>query len=399
MIYTTVHGGSTYGISAATGKIVWTFTTSGSGITTSEPAYDTSANELYAGGIDGKIHRLNPTTGVEDTTHGFPATITLAIKTEKDASPLNIANGFVYAQTSGYDGDAPPYVGHVVAISTTTGAVHVFNTLCATQTTLIDPSTCNESDSGMWSRSGPVVDPDSQMGGVVYASTGNGLYDPSTGDYGDTMLQLAPDMSSLKGYYAPSNALQLQQEDLDLGSTSPALIPRQASGTPLMAVQGGKDSLLRLINRTSLNSSAVLQSITLDSKVFSAPAVYQSPSGTVYVYVGLADGMYAYTLTPMGEAGQLTQVWKASLNLGRSGTSPSVRNGVVYVAANDQLVALNATTGATLASATIGAVHWESPMIARGVVYVTDESNNLTAFQITGTTSAQSRAAKTPKRL
>jgi outer membrane protein assembly factor BamB len=393
MLFVTVHGGSTYGISAASGQKLWTFTTTGHPITTSEPAYDTSANVLYAGGIDGKIHRLNPTTGIEDTTHGFPVAITLATGTEKDASPLNVANGFVYAQTSGYNGDAPPYVGHVVAISTATGALHVFNTLCASQTTLIAPSTCDQSDSGLWSRSGPVVDPDPSMGGAVFAATGNGLYAPASGDYADSMLALKADMSSLVGNYAPSDALQLQQQDLDLGSTSPALLPRQStSATPLMAVQGGKDSILRLVNRANLTGSAPLQSITLSGRVFSAPAIYQSPGGPVYVYLGLSDGMYAYALSTIGGSSQLTQVWKASLTLGGEGTSPAVRAGVVYVAASNQLVALNATTGATLGSATIGSVHWESPMIARGVVYVTDESHNLTAFQIVPSASGQARA-------
>ncbi len=393
MLFVTVHAGKSYGIAAASGKVMWTFTTTGNGITTSEPAYDTTANELYAGGVDGKIHRLSPTTGVEDTTHGFPVTITLATATEKDASPLNVANGYVYAQTSGYNGDAPPYVGHVVAISTSTGALHVFNTLCASQTTLINPSTCNQSDSGLWSRAGPVVDPDPAMGGAVFAATGNGLYDPATGDYGDSILDLAPDMSVLQGYYAPSDALQLQQGDLDLGSTSPAPIPRQVtSSTPLMVVQGGKDQILRLVNRASLTGSTPLQTITLDAKVYSAPAVYQIPGGPLYVYVGLPDGMYAYTLTTLGGSSQLTQVWKTtSLTLGSEGTSAAVRAGVVYVAASNELVALNATTGAVLGSAAIGAVHWESPMIARGVVYVTDESHNLTAFQIVPTPSGQSR--------
>ena len=395
MLFVTVHGGATYGISAASGQKLWTFTTTGTNITTSEPAYDTAAGELYAGGIDGKIHRLNPMTGAEDTSSGFPVTITLATGTEKDASPLNVANGYVYAQTSGYDGDAPPYVGHVVAISTATGQLHVFNTLCAAQTTLIAPASCNQSDSGLWSRAGPVVDPDSQMGGAVFAATGNGDYAPASGDYGDSILDLAPDMSALRGYYAPSNALQLQTGDLDLGSTSPALIPRQAtSSTPLMAVQGGKDKLLRLVDRTNLTGSTPLQTITLGYKVYSAPAIYQSPGGPLYVYLGLPDGMYAYTLTTMGGASQLTQVWKTSLTLGGEGTSPAVRAGVVYVAASNELVALDATTGATLGSATIGAVHWESPMIARGVVYVTDESHNLTAFQIVPNSTGQSRVRK-----
>jgi outer membrane protein assembly factor BamB len=221
------------------------------------------------------------------------------------------------------------------------------------------------------------------MGGAVFAATGNGDYAPASGDYGDSILALAPDMSSLEGYYAPSDALQLQQQDLDLGSTSPALIPRQAaSNTPLMAVQGGKDAMLRLVNRASLTGSTPLQTIALDAKVYSAPAIWQAPGGTIYVFVGLPDGMYAYTLTSLGGNSQLTQVWKTSLTLGGEGTSAAVRAGVVYVAASNELVALDAKTGAMLGSATIGGAHWESPMIARGVVYITDQSHNLTAFQI-----------------
>ena len=210
-------------------------------------------------------------------------------------------------------------------------------------------------------------------------------------------------MSSLVGYYAPPNALLLQEEDLDLGSTSPALIPRQgSSNTPLMAVQGGKDQLLRLVDRTNLTgANAVLQTISLDAKVYSAPAIYQAPGGgPLYVYVGLPDGMYAYTLTTLGGLSQLTQVWKANLTLGGEGTSAAVRAGVVYVAASGELDALDATTGTLLGSAPIGGVHWESPMIARGVVYVTDESHNLTAFQIqSGSGSASpTRALHAPHR-
>ena len=144
----------------------------------------------------------------------------------------------------------------------------------------------------MWSRAGPVVDPDSSMGGAVFGATGNGDYNPSSGDYGDSILELKPDMSALLGYWAPSDALTLQEEDLDLGSTSPALIPRQeTSSTPLMAVQGGKDDILRLVDRSNLTGAgALLQTISLDAKVYSAPAVYVAPSGVVYVYVGLPDG-------------------------------------------------------------------------------------------------------------
>jgi outer membrane protein assembly factor BamB len=106
--------------------------------------------------------------------------------------------------------------------------------------------------------------------------------------------------------------------------------------------------------------------------------------------------MYAYTLATIGGSSRLTQVWKANLTLGGEGTSAAVRAGVVYVAASNELVALDATTGAMLGSAPIGSVHWESPMIARGVVYVTDESHNLTAFQIVPSATGQSRVRARP---
>ena len=203
MLYLTVHGGTTYGIATSTGATVWTFKTSGPNITTSEPAYDTAGNKVYAGGVDGKIHQLNPATGIENTASGFPVTITLATQTEKDASPLNVANGYVYAQTSAYNGDGTPYVGHVIAMSTANGQSHVFNTLCSSQTGLIQPSSCSQNKSGMWSRAGVVSDPDSSMSGEIYVATGNGLSDPGSGDYGDSVLGLALDASGLIGSFAP----------------------------------------------------------------------------------------------------------------------------------------------------------------------------------------------------
>jgi outer membrane protein assembly factor BamB len=383
MLYVTVHNGTTYGIATSTGAKVWTFTTSGPNITTSEPAYDVAGNEVYAGGVDGKVHQLNPVTGVENTASGFPVLVTRATQTEKDASPLNVANGYVYAQTSAYDGDATPYVGHVVAMSTATGQSHVFNTLCSSMTGLIAPTACAQNRSGMWSRAGVVVDPDAAMNGEIYVATGNGLSDPGSGDYGDSVLGLAHDASALIGSFAPSNAAMLDSEDLDLGSSSPALIPRQSSSlTPLMAVSAGKDGTLRLLNRANLGGAA-LQTMSLSHGLYSAPAVYASPSGQTYVYVGLPSGVTAYTVTTTGGTTQLIAAWTASLSLGGSGTSPAVRDGIVYVAASNELVALNATTGATIASNTsLGGVHWEAPSISNGVVYCADENHNLTAFAI-----------------
>jgi len=385
MLYVTVQNGTTYGIATSSGAKVWTFTTSGPNITTSEPAYDVSGNEVYAGGVDGKIHRLNPATGAEDTSGGFPVTIILAMQTEKDASPLNIANGYVYAQTSGYDGDGDPYVGHVAAINIATGQLHVFNTLCSSQSGVIQPTACSQNRSGMWSRAGVVVDPEASMNGQIYVATGNGDYDPANGDYGDSALALAKDASTLAAHFTPSNAAQLDADDADLGSSSPVILPRQSgSNTPLLAVQAGKDGILRLLDRTNLSgANAVLQSITMSNGLFSAPAVYVNPNGGTFVYVGLGSGVNAYRVTTSGGTTSLVSAWTASVSMGYFGTSPSVRDGVVYVAASNQLVALDASTGATLGSnSALGSVHWEAPAIANGTIYCADENGNLTAFAI-----------------
>jgi hypothetical protein len=41
---------------------------------------------------------------------------------------------------------------------------------------------------------------------------------------------------------------------------------------------------------------------------------------------------------------------------------------------------MSPATGATLWQGAIGGVHWESPIVVNGVLYVTDESSHLTAF-------------------
>lgn len=93
--------------------------------------------------VDGKIHKLNAATGAEITGNGFPATLTLIPNTEKNASSL-LANGYLYATTSGYLGDAPYYDGHVIAVNLTSGSESVFNSLCSDITTL-------HTSSSLWS--------------------------------------------------------------------------------------------------------------------------------------------------------------------------------------------------------------------------------------------------------
>ena len=382
-LFITTRDGTTSAVDSADGRIVWRFVTHGPKITTSIPAYDPTQGALFAGGVDGAVHKLDPADGHEVRADGFPVAITLAPETEKNASPLNLANGYLYAQTSGYIGDATPYVGHVVAIRLRDGERHVFNSLCSSRHTLIEPQSCDAQRSGMWSRAGVIVDPDPAMHGRLYAATGNGPFDARAGHYGDTILALSADASRLLGSLTPDSYARLEADDLDVGSSSPALLPRQSdSATPLLAVQGGKDGVLRLFDRARLGGRAQLQTLPLGNELFSAPAVWSGPRDATYVFLGLGDGVRAFHLTTSDRTSRLVPAWHANLAGAVAGSSPVVANGVLFVATSGQLIALDALTGARLWGHELGSIHWESPAVADGAVYCSDENGALTAFAL-----------------
>ena len=382
-------------IEAASGRIIWRFTTHGTQITDSTPAADPAGRSIYAPGVDGKVHKLSAATGREEHAPGLPARITRMPNTEKDASPLNVANGYLYAVTSGYLGDAPPYDGHVVAVRLSDGATTVFNSLCSLKRRLPGPNSCPQQRSGIWARGGAVVDPDPSMNGRIYAATGNGDFSANKGghNYGDSVVSLSEDLSSLLGSYTPANYDQLEQGDVDLGSTSPVMLPQQTSSqTPWMLVQGGKDAVLKLVNRAALPGVGnELQLIDLPGGLFSTPAVWTDASNNAWIFLGFSNVVEAYRLQTNGAGvSSLKLIWQSSAgSTGGEGTSPVVANGIVFVAFDNKIVALNALTGTALwsgamrgAGRTIGPVHWESPIVVNGWVYCSDESGQLTAYAL-----------------
>ncbi len=395
MLFQTTKDGVTLGIEAVSGRIVWRFTTHGTQITDSTPAVDPSGKSIYAPGVDGKVYKLSASTGRDERAPGFPARITRMPNTEKDASPLNVANGYLYAVTSGYLGDAPPYDGHVVSVRLTDGTTAVFNSLCSLQRHLPGPNSCRQQRSGIWARGGAVVDPDSTMNGRIYAATGNGDFSANKGghNYGDSVISLSADLSSLLGSYTPANYDQLQQGDVDLGSTSPVMLPQQsASQTPWMLAQGGKDAVLKLVNRAALPGVGnELQLIDLPNGLFSTPAVWTDASNNAWLFLGFSNLVDAYRLqTNSKGASSLKLMWQSSAgSTGGEGTSPVVANGIVFVAFDGAIVALDALTGSELwssamhkAGRTIGPVHWESPIVINGWVYCSDENGQLTAYAL-----------------
>lgn len=394
MLFQTTKNGVTLGIDAATGKVLWRFSTTGSTITNSTPAADPSGKFVYVPGVDGLVHKLSAAKGREHRGGGFPLRITRLPQTEKHASPLNVANGYLYAVTSGYFGDATPYIGHVVALRLNDGKTTVWNSLCSNKHKLPAAGSCAEQRSGIWARGGAVVDPDTTMNGRVYVATGNGDFDANAGghNYGDSVISLSSDVTSILGSYTPANYDQLERGDVDLGSTSPAMLPAQGSSqTPWMMVEGGKDAVLKLVNRAAMPGvGGELQLIDLPGGLFSTPAVWTDGSNNAWIFMGFSYVVEAFRLQTYSGASKLVGVWQA--NAGETsgeGTSPVVANGIVFVAFDRAIVALNALTGNLLWSsasyssgAAFGSVHWQSPIVVNGALYCSDQSGHLTAYTL-----------------
>jgi outer membrane protein assembly factor BamB len=65
------------------------------------------------------------------------------------------------------------------------------------------------------------------------------------------------------------------------------------------------------------------------------------------------------------------------------GTSPIVANGILFYANSGIISARNPTDGTLRWSSNlIGGIHWESPIIANGVLYITDQSGQMTAYNL-----------------
>jgi hypothetical protein len=109
-------------------------------------------------------------------------------------------------------------------------------------------------------------------------------------------------------------------------------------------------------------------------------AVWVNPAdGSTWVFVSNGSGLAALELMLDGAGNPGLQVrWTAG-----SGTSPLLVNGVLYYARTGLISALNPTTGSLLWSGSqVGGIHWQSPVVANGMLYLEDQGGNLTAFSL-----------------
>ena len=415
LIIVTTRTGGVAALDATTGGTVWSHSSqapaclinNNSGrneacYTTSSPAIDPDRQFVYSYGLDGFVHKYAVGNGTEVLTGGWPELASRKVYDEKGSSALSLAtakNGtsYLYVTNGGYPGDAGNYQGHLTAINLSDGTQKVFNTLCSNLTAhFVDSRVVGGTDcypqtqSAVWARAGVVYDP---VDDRIYAATGNGDFTPAQFDWGETVFSLHPDGSGAGGgnpldSYTPANFLSLTNADADLGSTAPALLPAAAGKYPHLAVQGGKDGVLRLLNLDNLSgqgqagkSGGEVFSMSLTGgSIFTQPAVWVNPAdGRVWVFVSngpILTGL-EFVVDGAGNPG-LQSRWT-----GGPGTSPLVANGVLFIARAGLVSALDPVSGSTLwSSSLIGSIHWQSPVVANGVLYIEDLSGNLTAFSL-----------------
>jgi Bacterial Ig-like domain (group 1) len=281
----------------------------------STPVIDAAKTTIYvvAKTMTGKderqfdLHALDLTTGAEKL--GGPVTITgsygsesFLVQYQMQRPALLLQNGSVFIGFGGNGCDIYTYNGWLFAYdSQTLEQEGVFE---------VSP---NGVKSSFWQGgAGPAVD----EFGNIYAVTANGTYDGPNGenDYGDSVLKLGWNGNSfgILDYFTPYNQDYLQDNDKDLGSAGPLILPDQPGLYPHELVAGGKGGTLYLINRDDLGQynsgyDNVIQSFPGETS-FQLTGVPSYWNGSVYVagdhdYIkqyGLVNGYL--TTTPVSQS-------------------------------------------------------------------------------------------------
>ncbi len=212
-----------------------------------------------------RLHALAITTGAEK----FGAPVEISAEgfdglRENPRAALLLANDHIYV-TWASSCDVGPFHGWLMAYD-----AHTLR-----RSALLNTSP-KDGDSGIWqSDMGPAAD-DS---GAVYVGTGNGIFDANSGgrDYGDSLLKLTLKDPTLtvRDHFTPSDHRRLAEDDLDLGSGGPTLIP------PNFVAIGGKDGVLYLLDRNHLGGKH--SAVTPGGGIYSAAAWW---NGNLYVSSG-----------------------------------------------------------------------------------------------------------------
>jgi PQQ enzyme repeat len=367
---------------------------------TGTPVIDLASRSLFLdamttpdGGATKKhlIFSLNLDTGAINS--GWPVdvnaaatyqgtTFTSSVQGERGA--LAIVGNILYVPYGGHAGDCGTYRGWLVGVPISNPA-----SVTAWATGAIG--------GGAWATGGVASD-----GNNPFMATGNTFNTGGNWSAGEAIIHFQPgpifngDTSS---YWAPTNWLQLDQGDTDLGGSGPLLLDVPGSLPSALIIALGKDGNAYLLNRGNLGGiTTPIASLHVSNNVIiQAAATYRTAQGTYVVFRANSSTLSAFRINP-GSPPSITSSWSVS----QSGCgSPFVtstdgtNNMVVWAvgASGDQkLHGYNGDNGAVVytgggANETMAGTHSynTTAIAARGRIYV-GADNKVYAFRVPGGT-------------
>jgi polyvinyl alcohol dehydrogenase (cytochrome) len=266
--------------------------------------------------------------------------------TELQRTGLALDEGRVIFGFGGNDGDCGYYHGYVASVPETGGSERYFE---------IDPAN-RDYQGAVWMGGGsPVVD----AKGNVWASAGNGSVKSSADPYddSDSVLELTADMS-LEQFFAPDSWASDNASDLDLGSTSPALL---SDGLLLEVGKSGIGYLLRDASLGGIGGEAASTRV--------CPGVADggvAVSGMV-VYVPCASGVTAVAVSASPPS--ISVEWTTS---SASSGPPILAGGLLWSIDRDAtLWAIDPSNGDSVFHFALGdeANHFPTPSVGDGLLF------------------------------
>ena len=217
---------------------------------------------------------------------------------------------------------------------------------------------------------------------TIYVTTGN-AYRKLSSTYGESLISL--NASTLQVEHSWSVPLVQRVADSDFGSTPTLFTPK---GGPAMVAAINKNGYLYVWYQSNLTlkwSDQVSTETSITSAAFAANRLYvYSPSTVIN---GIAYNASIRAINPLTGA----YLWQVGLGRHFVGYSaPIWFNGMLFVAANTQLLVLNSANGDILKTFTwnLGGQIFPSPSMSRSEVFVAAGSD-LTALDLPLTVSAK----------
>jgi len=355
-VYVATEENTIYAINASTGAVIW-HTHLGTPVTSSTlpcgdiapttgitgtPVIDVATGVLYAVAFlsphQHVLFGLNVVNGSVVSQAGVDPTGANPM-VEQQRGALTLANGYVYLVYGGLDGDCGDYHGWVVGVPISGSGG------------LVSYQVPTQREGGIWGTAGMGV----AANGTIYVATGNGASNTAF-DHGDAVIALSPTLTEL-GYFAPTNWVQLNEQDTDLGSVAPTVLP---DGD---VFQIGKAGVGYLLSGKDLGG--------IGGQISDTNVCNGAYGGTAHVgfsiFVPCLDGVFDV----VANATNLSVAWQSSSEFDAG--SPIVTGNVVWAVdiSNAHLLGFNVSSGDQLFSFALGSVdHFISPAAAPGSLYV-----------------------------